>query len=108
MTEKYDATEALLAERGSSWGDATKTHIRIAQAWSAILDTEVSALEVALCMAALKLVRCSINPDDPDSLDDLIGYGRIAQVIAGHEKQTWQDTIEAAVAAQAMWPGQGQ
>jgi hypothetical protein len=78
-----DATEALLAERGQQWGDAVTTHIRIAQIWSAILDTEVTAHQVALCMTGLKLVRASVNPDNPDSLDDAAGYVRIGQRIQG-------------------------
>ena len=82
MNEKIDA---LLEERGKSWGNASATHARIAQVWSGILDTEVTAGQVALCMTGLKLVRGSINPDDPDSFDDGQGYLSIAKDIYGHE-----------------------
>ena len=83
MSEKIDA---LLEQRGSSWGNAANTHSRIAQVWSGILDTEVTAGQVALCMAGLKLVRASVNPDDPDSFDDGHGYLAIAEDIFGHKK----------------------
>ena len=83
MSEKIDA---LLEQRGSSWGNAASTHSRIAQVWSGILDTEVTAGQVALCMAGLKLVRASVNPDDPDSFDDGHGYLAIAEDIYGHKK----------------------
>ena len=82
MNEKIDA---LLEERGKSWGNASATHARIAQVWSGILDTEVTAGQVALCMTGLKLVRGSINPDDPDSFDDGQAYLSIAKDIYGHE-----------------------
>ena len=82
MSEKIDA---LLEERGKSWGNASATHARIAQVWSGILDHPVTAGQVALCMTGLKLVRGSINPDDPDSFDDGQGYLSIAKDIYGHE-----------------------
>ena len=75
----------LLEERGKSWGNASATHARIAQVWSGILDHPVTAGQVALCMTGLKLVRGSINPDDPDSFDDGQGYLSIAKDIYGHE-----------------------
>ena len=81
-----DKVAALLEQRGSSWGNAANTHSRIAQVWSGILDTEVTAGQVALCMAGLKLVRASVNPDDPDSFDDGHGYLAIAEDIFGHKK----------------------
>ena len=83
MSEKIDA---LLEQRGQSWGSAAATHARIAQVWSGILDTEVTAGQVALCMTGLKLVRASVNPDDPDSFDDGHGYLAIAEDIYGHKK----------------------
>ena len=81
-----DKVAALLEQRGSSWGNAAGTHSRIAQVWSGILDIEVTAGQVALCMAGLKLVRASVNPDDPDSFDDGHGYLAIAADIFGHKK----------------------
>lgn len=84
MSYEEDAVGALLKERGSSWGDACITHARIAEVWSGIIGTEVTALQVSLCMEGLKLVRASINPHDPDSFDDAAGYNRISQLIAGH------------------------
>lgn len=78
MSDKIDD---LLEERGKQWGDATLTHVRIAQVWSGILDQEVSSHQVALCMAGLKLVRASISPDAQDSYDDGHGYLTIAERI---------------------------
>lgn len=82
-----DKIGELLAQRGQQWGGATSTHVRIAQVWSGILDTEVTALQVALCMSGLKLVRAEVNPSDLDSFDDAHGYLRIAQAIVDGEPQ---------------------
>lgn len=76
--------DTLLEERGRSWGSAGATHARIAQVWSGILDHPVTAGEVALCMSGLKLVRASVNPDDPDSFNDGVGYLKIAMSIYDH------------------------
>lgn len=84
-------TEDLLEERGNQWGDATITHTRIAQVWSGILNVEVSALDVALCMTGLKLVRAQINPSDPDSFDDAHGYVKISELVAGHIESLWSE-----------------
>lgn len=83
-----DKIGELLAQRGQQWGGATSTHVRIAQVWSGILDTEVTALQVALCMSGLKLIRAGVNPFEPDSFDDAHGYLRIAQGIVDDEPQT--------------------
>ena len=79
-----DNVGELLEQRGNQWGDAIGTHVRIAQVWSGILGHEVQAVEAALMMEGLKLVRASINPSDPDSFHDAQGYNRIAELIAGH------------------------
>lgn len=79
-----DNVEELLEQRGNQWGDAVGTHVRIAQVWSGILGHEVSALQVALCMTGLKLVRGELNPDEIDSFNDGHGYLRIGELIAGH------------------------
>ena len=69
----------LLAQRGQQWGDAIGTHVRIAQVWTGILDHKVEPVQVALMMEGLKLVRASINPDDPDSFHDAQGYEHFNQ-----------------------------
>ena len=80
-----DNVGELLEQRGNQWGDAIGTHVRIAKVWDAIANREeITALKVALMMQGLKIIRSDINPDDPDSFNDDEGYGRIAQLIAGH------------------------
>ena len=75
------ATEALLEERGKDWGDPVDTHEAIALVWSGLLQrkltAEIEPHEVATMMSGLKLVRHTINPDNPDSLDDSDAYNEI-------------------------------
>ena len=86
----------LLAQRGQQWGDAIGTHVRIAKVWDGIANREeITALKVALMMQGLKIIRSDINPDDPDSFNDDEGYGRIAQLIAGHRDSLGEKKLEA-------------
>lgn len=78
MEEAVDV-EALLEQRGQIYGDAVETHARIAQVWSGILNTPISAHEVALCMMGLKLVRADCDPKHADSYADILGYEAIAR-----------------------------
>ena len=91
-----DNVEDLLAQRGQQWGDAIGTHVRIAKVWDAIANREeITALKVALMMEGLKLIRADINPDDQDSFHDGQGYGRIAELIAGHRTSLGEEKLEA-------------
>ena len=75
------ATEALLDERGKDWGDPVATHEAIALVWTGLLRRklikDIEPHEVATMMSGLKLVRHTINPDNPDSLDDSDAYTEI-------------------------------
>lgn len=82
----------ILKDREKSYGNPIQMHNRIAKIWSALLNKPVTAYEVALCMAGLKLARATKNASDPDSLIDAHGYTEIAQ------------TIQADVDAQASVP----
>jgi len=61
ITEEYlrAAIETVAGPRASDYGDMTASFSRIAAIWSAILGTEVSPRQVALCMAGLKLSRAA-------------------------------------------------
>lgn len=68
-------------DRHDDYGDPEQTIPRVAAAWSAILDVDVTGHQVALCMAALKLVRES-HRHKADNLDDAHGYLEIAARLA--------------------------
>ena len=102
-----DNVGELLEQRGNQWGDAIGTHVRIAQVWTGILDHKVEPVQVALMMEGLKLVRASINPDDPDSFHDAQGYDRIAELIAGHRDSLDDKPASAPVVMPATCVGCG-
>jgi len=82
--EILDTAKTLINnDRAATHGDAYKMHEVIAEMWSAILGVEISATQVALMMAALKLARASENPDHSDNWVDAAGYIALAGEMAG-------------------------
>lgn len=70
------ATEAVFlvtGDRDDDYGHPLQDHTRTALMWSAIIGTEVTAEQVCLCMAALKISRECHKPKR-DNLVDGIGY----------------------------------
>lgn len=70
-------------DRAKDYGDATESFTRLGQMWGAILGHDVSAAQVAMCLAALKLSRLSQTPDHGDSWIDLAGYAALGAEVAG-------------------------
>ena len=91
----------ILEQREKQWGDPFITHGRIGEVWTAIAKdilkegAVIDAYHVALFMVGLKLIRATINPSDPDSLDDSNGYSELAQlfVTIEAEKEKENDAI---------------
>lgn len=77
--------EELVAERRRVYGDPEEGFIRVAQIWSGILDTEVNATDVALCMIGYKLLRTQVCPTYSDNSDDIDGYLNIFRKIVGED-----------------------
>lgn len=71
-----DAIEVLDA-RGKDHGDFVELHARIAQLWSAYLQTSVAPHQVAALMALLKIARSECNAANDDNYVDLAGYAAI-------------------------------
>ena len=67
--------EALVnGDRQQDYGEPVLNFTRIAAVWSAVLNQPVTAQQVALCMAGLKLIRATTSPGHVDSYDDGAGY----------------------------------
>lgn len=64
---------ATIKERQANYDHPAKNFARIAKMWSAILDVEVTAKDVALMMIALKITR-EKHAHDPDNSLDILGY----------------------------------
>jgi hypothetical protein len=65
---------AVVRDRRRSYGDPTDLFERVAVRWSQVLDANVTATQVGLCLIDLKLARLAGNPKHLDSLVDVAGY----------------------------------
>ena len=69
-------------DRAATHGDAERNFGRIAAYWSAHLDAPVSAADVTVMMALLKLARIKGTPGCEDHWIDLAGYAACGGEIA--------------------------
>ena len=70
----------ILKQRTEQWGDPLETHARIAKAWSAIFNHDVTSHQVALAMGVMKAVRSAISPGEGDNYPDMKNYAEIAEM----------------------------
>ncbi|MDR1684921.1 MAG: DUF6378 domain-containing protein [Desulfovibrio sp.] len=68
-----DAHALINGDRQNSYGSPAESFNRTAALWSAYLGRGVSAKDVAVCMALLKLAREAYR-HKPDNLLDAAGY----------------------------------
>lgn len=68
-----EAERLVNGERGSDYGHPLDDFSKTAKLWSVILNTEVTAEQVALCMLQVKVSR-QLNKHKRDNLVDMIGY----------------------------------
>jgi len=78
-----------LGDRNGSHGDPIENHEHIAELWTAYLQTDVSATDVAVCMMLLKLSRYKIGGHDRDHWLDAQGYADIANMVEFSKR--WED-----------------
>ncbi len=88
MSIADDASDLVDGERQSQYGDPVGHLNNIARAWSGVLGYTISARQVALCLATLKLVREG-HKHKHDNLVDAVGYLLIAERI---EEAGWKST----------------
>ncbi len=74
------AASVITGTRFSEYGPPKENFARIAIVWSAILKKSISAREVALMLAALKLCR-AVTATDPDSVIDGAAYFALAEEV---------------------------
>lgn len=68
------AAAAVLENRQKTYGSPEDNFRAIGIVWEQILGAKVTPAQVAMCMAALKLMRLRETPDHADSWVDLAGY----------------------------------
>lgn len=77
-----DQAHRAVYARGDQHGTPSETFPRIGHLWSNILQRRVEPHEVAQCMIALKLVRCSVDPANPDNWVDIAGWSACGAEVA--------------------------
>ena len=73
-------------DRQKDYGDKVDNHNNIARLWSAYLDTDIKAHDVAIMMALLKMARTKLGAVSKDTYIDMAAYGAIAGEIKFKEK----------------------
>lgn len=94
---RNDNLTEVIDGRVGVYGDPVEGHERIAQVWSGILGTPVTAAQVTLCMMGLKLVRADAAPNYADNSDDIEGYLDIFRQVVGSDMIQARSTSEFAV-----------
>ena len=88
-TKEFLSTSINLVEgdRQKDQGDKLHNHTNIAKLWSAYLDIKVSAHDVAILMALLKVARTKLGKVSSDTYVDMASYSAIAGEIKFKEKE---------------------
>jgi len=81
-----EAKRLTSTDRQETYGDPYINHKRIADLWSAYLETEISPSQVALCLCLVKIARLIETPDHLDSFIDLAAYAAISGEISDASK----------------------
>ena len=68
------AREYVTQDRAATHGDAERNFNLIADYWSAHLDVNITATDVAVMMTLLKIARIRSNPHNLDNWVDACGY----------------------------------
>tara|TARA_R110001583_G_scaffold35846_1_gene118730 strand:- start:772 stop:1134 length:363 start_codon:yes stop_codon:yes gene_type:complete len=81
-----EATKLIGGDRQTDYGDKLKNHQNIADFWSIFLKKKISAHDVAICMALVKVARL-MNQHKKDSYIDMAAYACIAGEIEARSKK---------------------
>lgn len=99
------AADALInGEREAAYGPPIINFTNIAKGWSVLLGVEVSAAQVASCMAWVKMCRLINTPDHTDSHIDAAAYSALAGELADIQwrYRPGEETIPAAMTVADM------
>ena len=72
------ASTLVAGDRENDYGDKVHNHNNIARLWSAYLDTEIKAHDVAIIMTLLKVARTKLGAVSEDTYIDMAAYSAIA------------------------------
>jgi hypothetical protein len=80
-----EAIQIINGARRDAYGDVNESFDAIATGWTVIVGTQVTGIQVALCMDWLKTCRF-LNAKDRDSLVDKGGYTALAARLGGIDR----------------------
>ena len=89
LTKEFlsEASRLVGVDREKDYGDKVDNHNNIARLWSAYLDVEVKAHDVAIMMALLKMARTKLGKVSKDTYIDMAAYSAIAGEIKFKENK---------------------
>jgi hypothetical protein len=73
-----EATRLVGTDREKDYGDKVENHKNIARLWSAYLEVSITAHDVAILMALLKIARTKLGTVSKDTYIDMSAYSAIA------------------------------
>ena len=77
------ASEYVTTDRAATHGNAEDNFLRTAELWNAYLGVDnISATDVAVMLALLKVARIKQNPNHTDNWIDIAGYAACGGEIA--------------------------
>ena len=80
-----EANKLIGGDRNNDYGDKLTNHKNIAALWSIFLRKKITAHDVAMCMALVKVARL-MHAHKKDSYIDLAAYAAIAGEINERDK----------------------
>lgn len=89
-----DAKKCVCGQREQDYGSPEDNFSRIAYLWSCYLGVDVSALDVAMCMALLKIARIKTGGGTGDSFVDLAGYAACGGEIYAKNREKIERRIQ--------------
>lgn len=87
--ECLDEAKKAVTTRSNAYGTPGDNFARAAALWQVVLGPklcgDLSAVDIALCLAALKMARLIETPEHGDSWADLAGYAACGAEVIGAE-----------------------
>ena len=94
IKDRLSTAEGILCgAREDEYGDKKTNHNNIATLWSAYLEKEITAHDVAILMVLLKVARAKFGHPSMDTYIDMVGYSSIAGELAHEDNQKHGDII---------------
>ena len=85
------ALKLLEGKREHEYGNKKENHENIANLWSAYLDHNISAHDVAILMLLLKIARAKFGNPSADTYIDMVGYSAIAGELCDEDSKKHRD-----------------